>query len=580
MLRADDLGHWDVIILGGGLAGLTLARQLLLETEATVLLVDRRDQIPGPHQKVGESLVQLGGYYLSKVLQLEEHLFTRHFLKYNLRFHWPTPERDNASIEDYSVSFIRTLSNIPTFQLDRNLLEAHLLERNSADPRFRCVVGARKIDVELAESGPHEVRWEEGRAEARWVVDAAGRGGVLRRKLEIEKPSPIEHGSTWCWVDGLMDIEKLTARSAAEVRHDARRRQTGHFPQFLATNHFCAEGQWLWVIPLHGRTSLGLVYDRANVNENEVSTGRKMLDYACRKWPALARDLPQRRIVDEGRLLNFSYDCRSALSAQGWAATGEAARFSDPLYSPATDLIAIHNTVITDCVRRGEDADLEERCRTFDVFLRTMYDAYVPSYSLSYDCLGDQETFTLKYSWELAIYFGFYVLPGVNGLFADVSFVRQFLRRFAALGAINHGLQRYLSDYYQWKKRNGVVSSQPILKDLYDITPLRESERLFYETGLSADEAIDVLDRHLDRLREFARFIAAHVSAEITGNSRFRLDSSFVGGLKLRKLALDLEALAGAAGPGPAAAADYPWRLDPYALEEFSSGKSELEPVR
>ncbi|MEZ5393227.1 MAG: tryptophan 7-halogenase [Bryobacterales bacterium] len=579
-MRADDLGRWDVIIFGGGLAGLTLARQLLLETDSTVLLVDHRDQLPGPHQKVGESLVQLGGYYLSKVLQLEEHLFTRHFLKYNLRFHWPTPDCDNQSIEDYSVSFIRTLSNIPTFQLDRNLLEAYLLEQNSADKRFRAVLGARRLDVDLAEDGPHEVRWADGRAEARWVVDAAGRGGVLRRKLEIEKPSPIRHGSTWCWVDGLVDIEKLTSRTPSEVRHDPRRRQTGHFPQFLATNHFCAESEWLWVIPLHGKTSLGLVYDRETVDANAVSTGRKMLDYASAKWPALARDLPQRRIVDEGRLLDFSYDCRSALSAQGWAATGEAARFSDPLYSPATDLIAIHNTIITDCIRRGDDAGLEERCRTFDVFLRTMYDAYVPSYAVSYDCLGDQETFTLKYSWELAVYFGFYVLPGVNGLFADVSFVRQFLRRFAALGAMNRGLQRYLSDYYQWKKRYGSASSRPILKDLYDITPLRESERLFYETGLSAEEAIETLDRHLDRLREFARFIAAHVSSEITGNSRLRLDPSFVGGLKVRKLELDLERLAGASELGLGAGADYPWRLDPFALDEFTSGKHVLESVR
>ena len=28
----------------------------------------------------------------------------------------------------------------------------------------------------------------------------------------------------------------------------------GHFPTFLATNHFCGEGYWFWVIPLHGRT--------------------------------------------------------------------------------------------------------------------------------------------------------------------------------------------------------------------------------------------------------------------------------------------------------------------------------------
>ena len=48
----------DVIITGAGLAGLTLARQLLLETDKTVLLFDKQENPPGKSMKVGESLVQ------------------------------------------------------------------------------------------------------------------------------------------------------------------------------------------------------------------------------------------------------------------------------------------------------------------------------------------------------------------------------------------------------------------------------------------------------------------------------------------------------------------------------------------
>ena len=50
----------DVLIIGGGLAGLTLARQLLLRSDKRVLLVDRR-ALPPTKQKVGEATVQMSG---------------------------------------------------------------------------------------------------------------------------------------------------------------------------------------------------------------------------------------------------------------------------------------------------------------------------------------------------------------------------------------------------------------------------------------------------------------------------------------------------------------------------------------
>ncbi len=65
----------DVLIAGAGLAGLTLARQLLLaEPEIRILMVDRGAEIPNPKQKVGEATVQVSGYYYSRVLEMEEHL--------------------------------------------------------------------------------------------------------------------------------------------------------------------------------------------------------------------------------------------------------------------------------------------------------------------------------------------------------------------------------------------------------------------------------------------------------------------------------------------------------------------------
>src|SRR5207248_42089 len=133
--------EYDVIITGAGLAGLSLARQLLMYTTKTVLLLDKLDNPPGKTQKVGESLVQLAGYYFSKTLDFEEHLLVEHYLKYNLRFHWQTSAGTSDYWDHVSSASIRSQSNLATFQLDRNLLEEHMMRVNVENPRFRFVGG-------------------------------------------------------------------------------------------------------------------------------------------------------------------------------------------------------------------------------------------------------------------------------------------------------------------------------------------------------------------------------------------------------------------------------------------------------
>src|SRR6476659_6723223 len=143
----------DVLIIGAGLAGLALARQLLLNTDKRILLVDRRTEFPPAKQKVGEATVQLSAYYYARVLELEEHLMQEHYLKYNLRFYWKTPGQANDCYEHYSQSYIKKLSNINTYQLDRNKFEGEMLRVNLENPNFEFCPGCTDLDVTLDESG-------------------------------------------------------------------------------------------------------------------------------------------------------------------------------------------------------------------------------------------------------------------------------------------------------------------------------------------------------------------------------------------------------------------------------------------
>jgi 2-polyprenyl-6-methoxyphenol hydroxylase-like FAD-dependent oxidoreductase len=554
--------QFDIAIVGAGLAGLSLARQLLLQTGKTVLLIDRKKEPSKGHQKVGESLVQLSGYYFSKVLDLEEYLLRNHYLKFNLRFYWKTAGRENTGFEDYSKSYSRKISDIANFQLDRNKIEQHLLAVNSENPRFQFAGGVKKTEVELAEDGDHTVTIDGETVRCRWVVDCSGRGSLLKKQLGLQLANPIHHGSTWCWVEGLVDIEKITGRSWGEIRKDPQRQKAGHFPAFLATNHFCDQGQWFWVIPLHGITSLGLVFEHASVDPKLVPNAKALIEYACRNWPMFARDLPNRKIVDEGRFVTYSYDAKQTISPGRWALSGMAGRFTDPLYSPGSDLIATYNTLIIDAIE-GPESELPERCRQAETLMRALSEAYVPSYAVSYNCLGDQECFSLKYGWELAVYFGFYVFAFVNDLFTNPRFVPEFLRKFGLLGPLNRNLHQFLSDYYVWKKKsNARPHAQPHLNDFLDLIPVAASERMFYEVGLPVEQALEALDGQYQRMREFARFIVAYVASQVAGDPAALRNAAFVRALKPRTLQFDPESLAKLYCEHRASAEIHAWSFD------------------
>ena len=78
----------DVIVCGGGLAGLTLAYQLRKENpEASVTVVERTTRpLPEACHKVGESSVELGSHYFGEVLGLKDYLQAEHLKKNGLRF--------------------------------------------------------------------------------------------------------------------------------------------------------------------------------------------------------------------------------------------------------------------------------------------------------------------------------------------------------------------------------------------------------------------------------------------------------------------------------------------------------------
>ncbi|MBA3241157.1 MAG: hypothetical protein H0T60_08010 [Acidobacteria bacterium] len=569
-----NANHYDVMIIGAGLAGLSLARQLLLNSDKRVLMVDKRTEFPPPKQKYGEATVQVSGYYFSKVLDLEEHLLREHFLKYNLRFYWKTEGRENSRYEEYGAAYIRSISNVPTYQLDRNKIEGEMLRLNLENSNFEFRKGIGDLDVTLSEEGEHSFSFrqdgEQIAGRAVWVVDTSGRGKFLARRMGLTRQNAIHHGAHFFWVEGLVNIEKLTDLSLNENRLKRDRSQTGHLPVWLATNHFCGEGFWFWVIPLQGKTSLGLVYDSSLLNRSDFDSLPKLIEWVCREFPLFARDLPHRKVLYHSALKDYSHDCAQTISASRWAMAGEAGRFTDPLYSPGGDLISLYNTFITDAILTEDRRELASKVRLYEELMKSLYEAYVPSFAVSYNALGDQEAMSLKYTWELTVYFAFYVFPFINDLFTNGRFLPAFLGKFSRLGPVNRNLQTFISDYYEWKKTvPRERPSAPIFFDFTSVTPLRTAEGAFYSVGVTVEEAKEVLAAQLDNLMELARYIAAYVASVVLDDERALTNAEFVEGIDLDHLRFDPGEMRARYAACAGAARRYEWSFDSRALDVF-----------
>jgi flavin-dependent dehydrogenase len=574
-------GDYDVVIIGAGLAGLSLARQLLLNAPGIrILQIDKRGRIPPVGQKVGEATVQVSGYYFAKVLELEEYLLREHYMKYNLRFYWKTAGCDNTRFESYSQSYIRGMSNVPTYQLDRNKIEGELLRRNVEDPRYTFQLNAINLDVSIEPDGPHRVAFTAGgrrhEVTARWVVDAAGRAHVLQKKLGLERRNAIRHGASFMWVEGLLDIERLTDSTPTQIRLNPARQHIGHLPFWLATNHFCEEGLWFWTIPLQGITSLGLVYDTRVIRPEDVNAPDRLVAWVCEHFPLFARDLPARRILHYACYRDFSFDCEQTIDRGRWAMIGEAGRWTDPLYSPGGDLITIYNTLVTDAILTADQADLDEKTRMYEQLEQAVYKAYVPSFAVSYDCLGDQEAYSLKYIWELTIYFAFYVFPIVNDFFTDRRFVASFLQRFSRLGRVNLSLQAFITAFYHWKKAACEPHRQPMFVDFYETGGLGVAEKTFYKVGVSVEEARTILDEQLQNVFDVARQTVAHIYASVLDEPAVFYNRSFLESLDLERLAFDVDGMRRHYAPHAGCRERYDWPAgwNPEALVRLQTPRT------
>ena len=194
-------GHYDVAVLGGGLAGLTIAIQLKRERpETRVLVTDKRTE-PAPEAafKVGESSVEIGAYYYREMIGMRDHLEKYQQRKLGLRFFMPAGDNSRhhqAGRVLHAGPPRRVHASDRPRAVRERAVPARPQGRRRRVPRLaragRRSLGADRHTILMSQED------EECIATARWVVDASGRANILRRKLGVGRGrrhrAPLQRG--------------------------------------------------------------------------------------------------------------------------------------------------------------------------------------------------------------------------------------------------------------------------------------------------------------------------------------------------------------------------------------------------
>lgn len=305
----------EVVIVGGGPAGSTLAGRLAQRGRRAVVL--EKERFPRFH--VGESLLPRSMEVL-RALGVEDELEARFQRKYAARFLCSRTGReaiyrfDEAFDPAYAYAY-----QVPRAEFDHLLLrraaELGATVREGVAVSELLLEGERVIGVRAQGEGGES---EELRAPV--VVDATGRDTAFATRMRAKSALPgLDKTAFFAHFRG---AERLPAPSEGDLR-------------LVLFEH-----GWMWLIPLRGElTSVGVVVSsewvKARARDESVD------DYfhrtlALSGWTRAILANAE-RVGPVRTAADFSYRTR-ALAGDGWLAVGDAGGFLDPIFSTGAHL--------------------------------------------------------------------------------------------------------------------------------------------------------------------------------------------------------------------------------------------------
>ena len=506
----------DIAILGAGLAGLTLALQLRnAMPDAHVTVLDRRHHpAPQASHKVGESLVEVSSWYLREVLGMGNYLREHHIPKFGLRFFMTDGDnKEIATRPEYGL--LKTPINLPeipcetyegmhlpTYNVDRGMLENYLFDRCKSEG----VDIHDNVKIKSVHSGKvHHIHTSEDETvAARWVVDTTGRAGIFARQMQLRQSEEHRVNAAWFRVNGRINLDEWTQDASF---HDRTQPQL----RWRSTNHFMGPGYWIWMIPLpNACTSVGIMIDPDRYSVDQIDRYERVIAWLHEKEPVLAEHIQALGTLDFQVMKTQSYRSKRTFSPDRWALSGEAAFYSDALYSPGGDFIAVNNTLIAQMIEAdfaGDRLRLAILARFGEHLLNGMFDNYIGLYRYAYATMGCPKKMIQKVAWDTASYFGYNVFLFCNNRLCDPEFHKMIRNENMEFTRLQ---QMMLHTFKQPEQQNDTRFSGRFV-DQAQIEPIQE---LYWSShGCMDTQQLKVrLGKNMKLLHHFGQHINTYVS--------------------------------------------------------------------
>jgi flavin-dependent dehydrogenase len=297
----------DVLVMGGGPAGSTVATLLARQGRRVVLLEKERH----PRFHIGESLLP-ANVALFEDLGLRSELERIGMPKWGIEF--VSPEHRHRTLYDFGEAWDKSMPM--AWQVRRSELD-ELLFRHAAASGAQAIEGCRVTRVQFDDEGA-DVLAQHGGTQRQWrakyVIDATGRDTLLANQFG-SKARNERHNSAAIF-GHFTGAQRLAGRLEGNI------------------SIFWFQHGWIWFIPLaDGTTSVGATCWPYYLKQRDKPLKEFFLD-TVNSVPRLAKRLEGAELID-GKVHatgNYSYTAAQSCGPR-WQLLGDAYAFIDPVFS-------------------------------------------------------------------------------------------------------------------------------------------------------------------------------------------------------------------------------------------------------